>query len=191
MSRDVLNYQDVRKTMKDGDVLMFKGKGLLSWLIKKKTNSEYSHAGIVAWWNDRLMVLEAVGKGLKATPISYNLTKYVGGFDYYRPKKNIPQTKRKVMLTYAQEQLGKEYATKRLVKYFFKVMFNLKLTSSEKDDSAGVSGTYFCSHYVAAIYNSIDIDLAINISDKYTTPDQIAKSDVFECVGVLKEYIDD
>ena len=184
MSEKLLNYDDIRSDMKDGDVLMFKGTGWLSSLIKSKTNSVYSHAGIVAWWGDRLMVLEAVGKGLEARPISYNLKKYEGGFDYYRPKKEITQTNRKKMLTYAQLQLGKKYATMRMVVFFFKVMLGLKFSQKEKDDSAGVSWEYFCSHYVAAIYNSIGIDLQINMSDKYTSPGLVAKSDIFEMVGV-------
>lgn len=188
MSDKLLNYDEIRSDMKDGDVLMFKGTGWLSTLIKSKTNSVYSHAGIVAWWGDRLMVLEAVGKGLEARPISYNLKKYEGGFDYYKSKKDIPAETRQKMLTYAQLQLGKKYATMRMVKFFFKVMLGFKFSQEEKDDTAGVSGEYFCSHYVAAIYNSVGIDLQVNMSDKYTTPEQVAKSDYFEMVGVLKEF---
>ena len=67
-------------------------------------------------------------------------------------------------------------------------MLGLKFNKKELDDSAGVSGEYFCSHYVAAIYNSIGIDLQLNMSDKYTTPGQVAKSDILEMVGVLKQF---
>ena len=82
-------YQDLRSQFKDGDILMFKGKGTLSSIIKWKTDSEYSHAGLTAWWNDRLMVLEAVGKGVEARPISYTLKQYHGSIDYFRPKESV------------------------------------------------------------------------------------------------------
>lgn len=43
------------------DVVFYRGKGPVSWLIKQKTNSEFSHCGIVVdgkilvdtdWWHD-------------------------------------------------------------------------------------------------------------------------------------------
>ena len=174
--------------MKTGDVLMFKGTGFLSWLIKTKTKSVYSHAGVIAWWGNRLMVLEAIGSGIVARPISYVLTKYEGGFDYFRPKKVMSDDEKKTMLDYAQRQLGKKYASIRLLKYFFIVMLNLKMKPSELNDAPGISGKYFCSHYVAAIYNAVGVDLQVGMSDKYTTPDQIANSEELSFIGTLKSF---
>ena len=71
-------YQIIRDTINNADVLMYKGTTLISRIIRKLTKSEYSHAGIVAWWNERLMVLEAVGKGVIVTPISSNISHYKG-----------------------------------------------------------------------------------------------------------------
>jgi hypothetical protein len=186
MDSPSIHYQKYRSSFKDCDILMFKGEGLLSSIIKWKTKSVYSHAGLAVWWNDRLMVLEAVGKGVEARPISYTLKHYHGSIDYFRPKEDsgINDDDRSKMIVYAQEQLGKEYAKKHLVKFFFKLLFNRKL--SKKDESGPVS-KFFCSQYVSAVYQKAGFDLKINLSDKFTSPEEIASSPLLENAGTIKE----
>lgn len=184
MGNKSIFYQQYRNQMKDGDILLFKGKGWLSSIIKWKTNSSYSHAGIVLWWNDRLMVLEAVGRGVIATPISYNLTKYEGGIDYFRPSFDIEPDTRTAMAQFSQAQLGKEYDTGQLLKFGLKLMLGSKLSSSDRAQKAG---QYFCSQYVADIYARHGLDLALGLSDDYTSPDRLAESEKLEFVGTLKK----
>jgi hypothetical protein len=179
-------YDYYRSRFKDADILMFKGCGLISNLIKWKTKSVYSHAGIVAWWNDRLMVLEAVGKGVEARPISYALKYYKGSFDYYRPKEEVAITanQRCEMIIFAQEQLGKEYDAWQIIKFFFRLLFNLKMT---KTDARKPPGKFFCSQYVSAVYKAGGHDLTIRFSDNFTSPEEIAKSPLLEFVGTVKK----
>jgi Permuted papain-like amidase enzyme, YaeF/YiiX, C92 family len=179
-------YSKYRSQFKDGDILMFKGSGIISSIIKWKTKSAYSHAGIVAWWNERLMVLEAVGSGVKARPISYLLEHYHGSFDYYRTKEEvkISADERRKMITFAQEQLGKEYAIIQSIKFFFRLLLGLKMTRREKTKPAG---KFFCSQYVSAVYNAGGYDLEIQFSDKFTTPSQISQSPLLVNVGTIKK----
>lgn len=181
---DVGCYQQFRQQMQDGDVLLFKGQSWLSKIIKWRTKSAYSHAGIVVWWSDRLMVLEAVGKGVLARPISYNLNHYEGDINYYRPTETLSAETRKNMALFAQEQLGKEYATKRLVGFFFKLLFNRPLESQDKKEAAG---RYFCSEYVADIYSKNGLDLDIERGTAYTSPDRLANSKGLQYVVTLNK----
>lgn len=183
-SEKTADYSVYREQMRDGDVLLFKGKGWLSEIIKWKTGSAYSHAGLVAWWNDRLMVLEAVGAGVRATPISYNLKKYEGGIDYFRCTEELADNTRGEMVKFAQEQLGKEYDLKRLFGFFLKLMKNAPL---EQNETATVPGTFFCSEYVAEVYERVGCDLDLERSSQYTSPDKIASSEKMEFVGTLKQ----
>ena len=176
-------YLECRSQMRNGDVLLFKGNSWLSKIIKWKTKSAYSHAGLVAWWGDRLMVLEAVGSGVLATPISYNLQKYSGGIDYYRCTIELSDPLRQNMLSFAQQQLGKEYSFRRLVGFFFKLILNKPL---ERCESAKVPSTFFCSEYVAEVYEHAGCDLVLERSSQYTSPDKLAGSDKLEFVGTLK-----
>lgn len=165
---------------------MFKGNGLLSSVIKWKTGSAYSHAGIVAWWNNRLMVLEAVGKGVEAKPISFTLQHYTGEIDHFRVKSEVELSggHRSQMVDFAQQQIGKDYAFRLLVKFFFKLLFNRELNT---DDTTYPAGKYFCSHYVSSIYAQAGFDLNINLTNKFTSPDNISKSPLLEYVGKLQQ----
>ena len=115
-----IRYQDCRESLADGDVLLFKGKGIISWLIQRRTGSPYSHAGIIAWWNDRLMVLEATSGGITAMTLSQRIQSEQGRIDYFQPKDTISPSTRRQMVVFAQQQLGKQYAFKKLLKYAFK-----------------------------------------------------------------------
>ena len=72
-------YPDVRAQIQDGDVLLFQGTHWLSRLIRWGSKSPYSHAGVALWWGPRLMVVQAVGKGVEAVPLSHAVDRYSGG----------------------------------------------------------------------------------------------------------------
>jgi len=169
-----MNYHYLRYDIKDGDVLLYKGKGLLSKAIRLLTKSEYSHAGVAVWWHYRLMVLEAVGKGVVLTPMSKNLKHYKGTVHWFTSKKFISQPKRLRMIDFAQQELGKKYSKWKLVILGYILVFG---KNRDKRDKLRKENSLVCSHYVAQIYNSSGIDLKENVSDAFTLPEDIAKSD--------------
>ena len=63
-----MQYKTIRPTLKTGDVIAFSGKGRASNLIKWKTNSDYSHVG---------MVLDTVMGGLGKTVMLVESTSLV------------------------------------------------------------------------------------------------------------------
>ena len=78
MGLEKLKYDEIRKQIKDGDIFLYKGKGLLrsgfiATLVQVVTRSPYSHAGMAVWWNQRLMVIEAIGNGVIVNPLSLSL----------------------------------------------------------------------------------------------------------------------
>lgn len=181
-----IDYDQCRYNMRNGDVLLFRGKGLASGIIQMRTKSPYSHAGIVSWWNRRLMVLEAVGAGVRAVPLSFLLKEYPGGVDYFQSTDNIDEPKRQQMVIFAQEQLGKAYNNRLLLRYAFKNLFSISFSDKDKVRERPAS-QYYCSQYVAEVYSRAGFDLQINLSDKYTSPAVLASCDKLTYVGTLKE----
>ncbi|MFQ3324024.1 MAG: hypothetical protein ACI90U_001849 [Pseudomonadales bacterium] len=177
-----IQYQKYREQMKNGDILLFKGSNILSQIIQWRTGSVYSHAGLVVWWNGRLMVLEAMGRGVVVAPISYNLNHYKGDIDYFRPTIELSDTQRLAMVSFAQNQLSKKFGLIKIISFFIKLMAGIKLA---KLDSLKPKGKYFCSEYVAQIYNIVGIDLVPDFSESYTSPDKLEKSEYLEIVGTL------
>ncbi len=182
---EIIPYAQYRALIKNGDVFLYRGTGLVSWLIQKITSSPYSHVGIAAWWNTRLMVLEAVGKGVVASPLSENLKRYHGRVDYYWCKTPITDMDRLRMLDFAQMQLGKKYNLMEVVWMGVRVLLRLKL--KDKDgDLKHAAGQYFCSEYVARTFRQVGVDLAIDLSGDRVAPDAIARSPALQLKGILK-----
>jgi hypothetical protein len=177
-----LRYDLIRSHIKNGDVLMFQGKYRSSSLIKRLTKSSYSHAGIAVWWNKRLMVMEADSKGVAISRLSSKLEKYKGKAELYTSKEEISKEDRDRMIDFAQEELGKEYATWKALVFGWKILFKKKL--SEKDELRK-ENKLFCSQYVARIYNAGGKDLKKNRDDRFMSPNDIANSKELKRKGVF------
>ncbi|MBT1065953.1 hypothetical protein KJY73_20430 [Bowmanella sp. Y26] len=187
VSDQKLDYAAIRPHMQDGDILLFGGTNAFSRLIRWACKSDYSHAGIVAWWGERLMVLEAKGPGVVASPISDNLCHYPGNIDYFRltPEHALDNAARKKMLDFALLQLGKKYNFWQLVPFFFKLVFK-KLHKHRGWQDHDIASSYFCSEYVSAIYTKADRDLDILYPNHFTSPQAIGQSKLLEKVGRLR-----
>jgi hypothetical protein len=177
-----LDYGQSRSSIRNGDVLMYRGRSLESRIIRLATGSPYSHAGLAAWWNDRLMVLEAVGRGVVVTPISRNVRSYPGGVEWFTSVEVIPEDQRLQMVEFAQRELGKEYALWRALLLGIRVLFQHNV---ESKDRLRREERLFCSHYVAQAYNAIGRDLRKGVSDRFMSPGDIAASPLLKRIGVL------
>jgi hypothetical protein len=164
---------------------MYKGRGLVSSVIRWVTHSPYSHAALAVWWNQRLMVMEAKGQGVIVNPTSRSIRHYRGDVEWFSCKKEISEDDRLSMVIFAQEELGKSYGRWKAILLGIKILFEHDL---EKRDRLKREKRLFCSEYVAQIYNFIGLDLKKGRSDRFTKPDDIANSPLLEKRGQLKKY---
>jgi len=185
MESRMVKYAQVRDQIKNGDVLMYKGRGLVSSVIRWVTHSPYSHAALAVWWNQRLMVMEAKGQGVIVNPTSRSIRHYRGDVEWFSCKKEISEDDRLRMVIFAQEELGKSYGRWKAILLGIKILFEHDL---EKRDRLKREKRLFCSEYVAQIYNFIGLDLKKGRSDRFTKPDDIANSPLLEKRGQLKKY---
>jgi hypothetical protein len=183
MENKISRYEEVRLQIKNGDVIMYKGKKIFPRLIRWLTKSSYSHAGIAVWWNERLMVMETVMKGVRVAPLSRNIYQHKGNVEWFSCKKEISEGDRLRMVIFAQEELGKSYARWKTVLFGVKVLFKRDLS---KKDELRMENKLFCSQYVAQIYNSIGLDLKKNREDRFMSPGDIARSPLLQKRGEFK-----
>jgi len=183
MGNKISKYVEVRLQIKNGDILMYKGKKIFSKIIRWLTGSPYSHAGIAVWWNERLMVMEAVMRGVRVVPLSLNIYQHKGNVEWFSCKKEILDEDRLRMIIFAQEELGKSYARWKAILFGLRILFNRNLS---RKDQLRMENKLFCSQYVAQIYNSIGLDLKKNREDRFMSPGDIAKSPLLERRGKFK-----
>jgi hypothetical protein len=179
-----LEYEAGRSHIQNGDVLMYRGRSLESRIIQWVTRSRYSHAGLAVWWNDRLMVMEAVGRGVVVTPLSKNVKCYSGWVEWFTSVEEIPPDHRLRMVEFAQQELGKEYALWISVFLGFRLLFHRDV---ETRDALRREGRLFCSHYVAETYNAVGRDLKKGVSDRFMSPGDIAASPILKKMGALRK----
>mgnify|MGYP001168845010 CR=1 FL=1 len=133
-----MKYADFRPLIKTGDLLAFShtAKGTFYdfqiHMVRKATESEFSHVGIAYVANGRVFILEAIGSGVRMFPLSRYLP-------FYHVTNPIELSEK--ALNWAFETLGAEYESKLLM--LVKSIVNIKLNDNKR---------FQCSEYVNGIY---------------------------------------
>jgi len=122
--REKGRFKELRPTMLDGDLILFSGSRPGSWLIRRETHSDFSHVGLVAWWDDRLMVLEAKHPGVVASRLRHVVELYHGQAVLWRVGGG-EKANRRAVVEAAREELGKRYATWRIFQIWRRLRFGI------------------------------------------------------------------
>ena len=88
---------------------MYEGRSSYSWLIRLVTGYPYTHAGLLVWWENRLMVLEAIGMGVVVRPFSESVRKYPGRVQLFVCTEQLTDEQRRTIIDSAKRELGKRY----------------------------------------------------------------------------------
>ena len=130
--------------MQSGDVVLWKGRGIISRLIR--IWSEYSHASLVLRLKefenlkDRRFLLEALSSGIELRLLSRRLEEYSGEAWWFPLKSIYDRTGvRQEIATWALKQVG--------IKYDFDSLFRNALGRVSAD-----AKQYFCSEFVYLAY---------------------------------------
>ncbi len=145
-------YPGARGDFRLGDVLLFRGRGVSSRLIRFLTRSPYSHVGLAFPYRGRVYCIEAVGAGVRLILMSEVMHRYHGGIDYYEVHRAAPE-QRDGAVGVCFQQLGKLYDRPGIVRFLLAIVFDWK--PSAREDQA-----WFCSELVAAAYRAQGLVLA-------------------------------
>ncbi len=153
-----------------GDLILVKGRGLISDVIEDVEQSPYSHTAGYVGPNE---VMEAQG----FEPTGYaTLDKYRGMADVFRCNTATPKQKAKI-LAYVHSQAGGHYdyllLLWELIRYKLHILLPYKEPSRAK----------ICSGLWAAAYRKAGIDLCPGI--KYPSPADLANSRLLVKVGSI------
>jgi hypothetical protein len=173
-----VDYPDIREGIRDGDILLFRGRSWISRLIRWFTRSPYSHSGILGWWNDRLMVLEAVPNGVVVSRASIAVQKYSGQVELWTTDEPLVRAE---VLYAAQLLLGKRYSKVKLLHNLRRLLFGRR--RGEAADPDAPPQDFVCSEFVSRVWRAGGVDLAKDSPDMYTKPSDLARSPCLRKVG--------
>lgn len=175
-----LSYKQVRKQLRDADVLLFRGTRPISRMLQAGARSSYSHSGLVVWWHRRAMLLHAENACIQAVPLSMALHSYPGEVDWYQIRTELrdPETVLRI-IEEAQVNLGLSYAHSDLLRSILHDVAGMQLPEDCEEPRA-----LFCSQYVARCFRRAALPLHPQ-SDIETFPSEIALSPVLHFVGTI------
>jgi len=200
MNKILLPYDTAKSLIEEGDVLLFRGRGIVSYFIGRASESKYTHVGVASWHNGDGGLLECVefreGKGGRTV----NLERVVNDLpddtiDVYRPipywsrwhfnaVRNEAYTVRsefngKAVTNAMRKLTGLPYGWKRIWWIAKHKLMGFRLFYNVDDlmvDSLGEVIYPVCSTAIAYAFNKNGFDLINNRSDEWTEPADIAQS---------------
>lgn len=208
--RKFLDYQDARKLLREGDVLLFQGgNSLASFFITRASEGLYSHVGVASavgsngsliwecvefreWKGGRSVNLERYVKQSKVAidvyrvPLRRHTLQLNEQGDYEEKEvvfngKTVTNTMRRMTgLPYGWERIW--WIASRKIP-FLRAFYNIESTT---DDSVQDLIYPVCSTAVAYAYSRAGYDLLHNRSDNATEPSDISRSPLLFYLFSLK-----
>lgn len=175
-------YDEKRYLIESGDILLCSGNSTFSKLIKKFTDSKWSHVGFILHLKspNRLMVMESVESiGVRTVTLSSYLNNYNGSGKPYDGEIMIARHRKmkdcfiEKLSAKAIDLLGHPYDKDEIIRITARIAtskFNRLSCSVPKGDNE-----YICSEYVDECYRSIGIN--IKPSCGFITPADFANDE--------------
>jgi len=208
----VLPYDEARKHILDGDVLLYSSRGVVSELIKIGTLSPYSHAGLAGWTNgsptsehSRLMAYEMLWHGGAGSTLASHVDKWPGRIDVYRVSDThtvfewdallkIQSGRTRVFDRKAAVAAMRDFC--RPGEYGMMHLFWTALTRlpgvrifkrpPTNDQLEDRSRPPYCSEAVACALRAAFTDVVKNMPDHYTAPGALARSPLLHYMFTLQ-----
>ena len=200
-------YSEAKPLIHECDVLLFKGSSFWSKLIRKFSQSSYSHVGLASWHNgDGLLELIEFKewKGGRSVNLGQVVKEYPGEIHVYRPstfkqvwqysptthhvvKRWIPLEPRKITNT-MRKLTGLPYGWKRIWWFTKQKLIGLRLFYNEAsiiNDAVGEIVYPVCSTAIAYSFAANKFDLLHNRADNWMEPSHIGLSPLLSYVFTL------
>ncbi|VEB34083.1 Uncharacterized distant relative of cell wall-associated hydrolases [Legionella sainthelensi] len=177
------NYDQIRDTIKTGDLLFASGNSLMSSMIKGATNSVWSHVAFIVRLEaiDRIMIMESVETvGVRTVALSNYVRNYNGSGQGYPGKimlaryQDFPINSFSNLSKQAVDLLGYPYNTEEILRIAARIgmnAFGFDKTSPEVISSHA----FICSEYVYTCYKSVGITIDYN-QEGFIAPADFARS---------------
>ena len=193
---NIIPYSEALPLVQEADILLFRGKGIISWLIKRYGSGVHSHVGIAHWDNGNLQCVEfREFKGGRSVSLKTQVDNSPFGIDVFRAAKRVDyendsyifdDSVKSKITTIMLKLTGLPYGWKnmwKLVKHY--LPFYRLAPQNIKDNNA--TKIFVCSTAAAYAYRTSYIDPVPYLADSAVTPSDLARSSLFEYQFTLQK----
>ena len=179
-------YANVRDRIQDGDLLLFRRRGLSGAAIGAAGRSIYSHAAIAAWWSESLMCVETGERfGGRAVRLSPLVAASPCRIDVYEVK--VWDCHREAIVSAMRQHTGRKYGWATIVWHLWRIAPVVRWFVSPPMDDGANGSPAVCSSLISRACKSAGYDPVPNLSDRATTPGDLGRSALFEYRWTLTE----
>jgi hypothetical protein len=162
-------YDDIRQSVRSGDVLLASGEYMFSKLIQRATNSCWSHVAFIMRLDiiDRVMVLESIeGKGVRTVPLSEYVKNFEGTGEGYKGRLAIArhadfesratEQSLKAMAQFAVDRFARPYDEEEIARITARIVgsaLGFKKGEIKRNEE------YICSEYVYECYSQLGLNI--------------------------------
>lgn len=189
---NLVSLNEYDSLIRDGDLLLFRGRGLLSRLIGVAGRSEYTHAARAVWWGDLLFCCEVrERKGGRAVTLESQVQKYPGMIDVFEtnPSRRWDDYDRRGAVSYTRRLAGCDYGYLGVLKAALRHLPLWRfLIRPDMNDQKRTSQPPFCSQACAmADRLGGGVDPVPHLADRVTEPADLARSPFYRYRFTLAE----
>jgi hypothetical protein len=179
-------YPQARTTVRNGDLLLFRRRGLISIAGR----GDHSHAAKAAWWDDDLFCLEIrEWHGGRAVTLSSQVRRFPGQIDLYRtnPDDRWPEYDREKATQFMRRLAGCGYGYLSVAAASLLHLPIVRLlTSADVCDGEIATRPPFCSQ-ACAMSDRLGggVDPVTHLADRMTLPADLARSPFYKYLCTL------
>jgi hypothetical protein len=180
-SRSYVDLQQAAPHVRDGDLLLFRGRGVIARLIGVAGRSRYTHAARAIWWGDMLFCCEVRElKGGRAVTLESQVRRHPGAIDVFEtnPHRRWVEYDLAGSLRYTRRLAGCDYGYLGVLKAALRHLPVWRcLVRPDTQDKNITSRPPFCSQAVAmADRLGGQVDPVPHLADRVTEPADLARS---------------
>ena len=207
----IISWEVAKDHLRDGDIALFRGAGIVSFFIRRASQGHYSHVGVISGYGyNGHRVWECVEfleyKGGRTINLDRYIKSYEGSIDIFRPSrkkniiiydqendqiidKNIPLDAQGVINT-MRKMTGLPYGWKRIWWLFQRKAPFLRIIypiDSVVDDNIKEPVYPVCSTAIAYSFSKQGYDVVHHRADDYTEPSDLARSALLHYLFTIKK----
>ena len=159
-----VSFDEAKKEIKTGDILFCNGNYLFSELIKKASDSIFSHIALLFYWDEYIFVLESVeDDGVRTVPLSHYVYNYENSGRKYNGELYIAR----------HEVINNTNFDKRKIKKMFEKVVDLLNRNYDIDEIAKIASRislgigrhhddyeYTCSEFIDECFKQLEIEVS-------------------------------
>jgi hypothetical protein len=176
-----VNLTEVAADIRDGDLLLFRGRGTLARLIGVAGRSDYTHAARAVWWGNDLFCCEGRElKGGRAVTLESQVRRFPASIDVFEvnPSNRWREYDRRGAVRYIRRLAGCDYGYRGVLQAALRhVPLWRFLVRPDSDDRRVAQQPPFCSQ-ACTMADRIggNVDPVPHLADRLTEPADLARS---------------